>query len=46
MELNKDATAKSPKDVFVRLLDSDIKPIGDGNPSPEACAERACTSAL
>ncbi|KJF18134.1 ISXO2-like transposase domain protein [Acidithrix ferrooxidans] len=38
MEVIKDTTAKSFKDVFVKRLDSDTKPISDGNPSYGACA--------
>ncbi len=45
MEVIKDTTAKSPKDVFVRRLDSDTKLISDGNPSYGVCAERPWTSA-
>ncbi|CAG4917734.1 unnamed protein product [Acidithrix sp. C25] len=46
MEVIKDTTAKSPKDVFVRRLDSDTKLISDGNPSYGVCAERPWTSAF
>ncbi|KJF15513.1 ISXO2-like transposase domain protein [Acidithrix ferrooxidans] len=38
MEVIKDTTAKSFKDVFVRRLDSDTKLISDGNPSYGVCA--------
>ncbi len=46
MEVIKDTTAKSPKDVFVRCLDSDTKLISNGDPSYGVCAARPWTSAL